>query len=71
VCEYDSVFCENSRCVLHVRAGEVHVEGNGNWAETADGIITGRQRVGAIMLCDQCVARVMRGELTVQRGCAA
>jgi hypothetical protein len=69
--EFDSVFCANTGCVLHVRAGDVNVEGNGNWAETRDGIFTGRQRVQAVMLCDQCAARVLRGELTVQRDCAA
>jgi len=69
--EFDSVFCANSRCVLHVRPGDANVEGIGNWAETADGIIIGRQRMGTVMLCDQCVARILRGELSVQRDCAA
>ena len=68
--ECDSVFCENPGCVLHVRPGEINVEGSGNWAETADGLIVGRQRVETVMLCDQCVARLLR-ELTVQRDCAA
>jgi hypothetical protein len=69
--ECDSVFCENPGCALHVRPGDFNVEGSGNWAETADGLIIGRQRVQAVMLCDQCVARVLRGELTVRRDCAA
>jgi hypothetical protein len=62
--EYDSVFCANSGCALHVRPGDVNVKGNGNWVKTADGLITGRQRVQTLMLCDQCVARLLRGELT-------
>jgi hypothetical protein len=69
--EFDAVFCANSGCALHVRPGDANVEGSGNWAETTDGIITGRQPVGTVMLCDQCVVRVRRGELTVQRDCAA
>ena len=69
--EYDSVFCANTGCALHVRPGDVIVKGNGNWAETADGVITGRQRAGTIMLCDQCAARVVRGELKLHCECAA
>jgi hypothetical protein len=69
--EYASVFCENPGCVLHVKPGDVNVEGNGNWVETREGLIIGRQRVQAVMLCDQCVARVLRGELEVRRDCAA
>jgi hypothetical protein len=69
--EYDSVFCANSGCVLHVRAGDVNVKGGGNWAETAEGLIIGRQRVEALTLCDQCAARVLRGELTLIRDNAA
>jgi hypothetical protein len=69
--EYDSAFCANAECVLHVRAGDLNVKGNGNWAETPDGIVSGRQRVQSVMLCDQCAARVTGGELTVQRDCAA
>jgi hypothetical protein len=71
VSEYDSAFCANARCVLHVSPGDLNVKGNGNWAETSDGVITGRQRVQSIMLCDRCAARVVRGELAVQRDCAA
>jgi len=37
--EYDSIFCANPRCVLHVRPGDVNVHGSGNWAQLADGII--------------------------------
>jgi hypothetical protein len=68
--EYDSVFCANAGCVLHVRAGELNVKGNGNWAETPDGFIIGRQRVQTVMLCDRCATRAARGELTVQLDCA-
>jgi hypothetical protein len=67
VLEYDSVFCANTECALYVKPRDVNVKGNGNWAETTDGVITGRQRVGTIMLCDQCAARLVRGELTVRR----
>src|ERR1700733_10022127 len=69
--ECDSVFCANAECVLHVRAGDLSVKGNGNWAETPDGIVTGRQRMQSVMLCDRCAARVAGGELTVQRDSAA
>ena len=69
--ESDLAFCANPECVFHVSPGHVNVEGNGNWAKAPGGIITGRQRIGAIMLCDQCAARVLRGELTLQRNCAA
>lgn len=64
--ECDSIFCENPGCAFHVKPGDANVEGSGNWAETADGLIIGRQRVHAVMLCDQCVARVLRGELKVR-----
>jgi hypothetical protein len=69
--ECDSTFCANSACVLHVRSGDVNVKGNGNWAELADDIIVGRQRVEGIMLCDRCAARVLSGELALRRTCAA
>jgi hypothetical protein len=29
------------------------IRGNGNWAETADGVITGASEWGTVMLCDQ------------------
>ncbi len=69
--ECDSAFCANSACVLHVRPGDVNVEGSGNWAEFADGIILGRQRVESIILCDRCAGRVLSGKLTLRRACAA
>lgn len=69
--ECDSAFCANSECVLHVRPGDVNVKGNGNWAELADDIIVGRQRLEGIMLCDRCAARVLSGELVLLRACAA
>ena len=62
--EYDSIFCANPTCVLHVRPGDRNVQGSGNWAQLADGIIVGRRRVDAIMLCDRCAARVIKGEIT-------
>jgi hypothetical protein len=40
-----------------------NVRGSGNWAELADGIIVGRQRVDAVMLCDWCAVKVMQGEI--------
>jgi hypothetical protein len=61
--EYDSTFCANSDCMLYVRPGDGNVQGSGNWAELAGGIIVGRRRVDAIMLCDRCTARVMNGEV--------
>jgi hypothetical protein len=63
--EYDAIFCENPACVLHVRPGDTHVRGSGNWAQLADGIIVGRRRIDAVMLCDQCAAQVMQGEVTL------
>jgi len=69
--EYDSAFCANTDCVLHVRPGDVNVKGCGNWAELADDIIVGRQRVEGIMLCDRCAARVLCGQLALRRVCAA
>jgi hypothetical protein len=69
VLEYDSVFCANARCALHVRPGDVNVKGNGNWAETAEGVITGRRRVGTVMLCDQCAPRAVCGKLPLHGEC--
>jgi len=67
VVECDSVFCANTGCLLHIRPGDVNVKGKGNWAETADGFITGRQQVGTVMLCDRCAVRLARGELMPHR----
>jgi hypothetical protein len=63
--EYDSVFCANTGCVLHVRPGDKNVRGGGNWAELSDGIIVGRRRFDAVMLCDWCAAKVMQGEINL------
>lgn len=63
--DYDSAFCANTACVLHVRPGDANVRGSGNWARLADGIIVGRRRVGSVMLCDRCAGKVMRGEILV------
>jgi hypothetical protein len=65
MCEFVA-FCMNAECVLHVRPGDPHVAGNGNWAITADGVIAGRQRVGSVMLCDRCAARVTERRATTQ-----
>ena len=69
--EFDSIFCANPRCVLHVRPGDANVHGSGNWAQLADGIIVGRRRVDAIMLCDRCAARVMNGDVVLVKRNAA
>ena len=69
--DYDSAFCANTDCVLHVRPGDVNLKGCGNWAEFANGIIFGRQRVERVMLCDGCAARTLCRELTLRRDCAA
>jgi hypothetical protein len=63
--EYDSVFCANTGCVLHVSAGDPAVRGWGNWAQLADGTFIGRQRVEATMLCDTCARRILAGEVTL------
>jgi hypothetical protein len=63
--EYDSIFCANSGCLLHVRPGDSNVRGSGNWAQLDDGTILGRRRVEATMLCDRCAERVMRGEVAL------
>src|SRR5271169_6309787 len=62
---YDSSFCANRACVLHVRRGDANVRGSGNWARLADGIIVGRRRVGGVTLCDGCAGKVLRGEILV------
>jgi hypothetical protein len=64
--EYDSIFCANANCILHVRPGDANVQGSGNWAQLEDGTVVGRRRVDAIMLCDRCATKVMRGELALQ-----
>jgi hypothetical protein len=71
--EYDSVFCANTGCILHIRPGDSNVRGSGNWAELAGGIIVGRQRIDAVMLCDWCAVKVMQGEiiLTPRRAASA
>jgi hypothetical protein len=63
--EYDSIFCANSGCLLHVRPGDSNVRGSGNWAQLEDGTILGRRRVESTMLCDRCAKRVMLGEVTL------
>jgi hypothetical protein len=51
--EHEQPFCANTVCQLHVQAGEPDVSGFGNWAEV-NGILIGRGRYGARMLCDPC-----------------
>jgi hypothetical protein len=63
--DYDSIFCANTSCVLHVRRGDANVRGSGNWAKLANGTIVGRRRVGSMTLCDRCAGKVMRGEIQV------
>jgi len=63
--EFDSIFCANPRCVLNVRPGDANVHGSENWAQLTDGIIVGRRRVDAVMLCDRCAARVMKEEVVL------
>lgn len=47
-------FCANPECVLHVRAGDPGVTGEGDWAVLADGRTFGRSRHGNTVLCDAC-----------------
>jgi hypothetical protein len=47
-------FCANPACVLHVRAGDPGVTGEGDWAVLADGRTFGRSRHGNTVLCDAC-----------------
>ncbi len=47
-------FCANPACVLHVRAGDPGVTGEGDWAVLADGRTFGRSRHGKTVLCDAC-----------------
>jgi hypothetical protein len=61
IIEYD-LFCANAACALHVRRGDAHVNGWGNWAKLSDGIIVGRRRVNDIMLCDRCAASAIKSE---------
>jgi hypothetical protein len=65
--EYESTFCANAGCVLHVRPGDANVRGSGNWAQLADGTILGRRRVDTMMLCDRCAATVLRGDVILAR----
>jgi hypothetical protein len=53
--EYDSPFCSNPDCDLHVRAGASGVSGYGNWAELQSGRIVGRSTYCGLFLCDACL----------------
>ncbi len=63
--EYDSVFCANTGCILHVGPQDPHVRGRGNWAKLTDGTLIGRQRIDGAMLCDTCARRILAGEVTL------
>jgi len=52
--DFDSYFCTNPQCVLHVRAGDPGVEGFGNWAVLPSGVQVGRGRYAGTYLCDRC-----------------
>jgi hypothetical protein len=52
-------FCSNPDCPLHVRVGDAHVNGAGNWARLWDGRIGGRGIYCGVYLCDPC-GRVWR-----------
>jgi hypothetical protein len=52
--EFDSPFCGNPDCPLHVRSGMPGVCGSGNWAVFPDGRIVGRHGYYGIILCDGC-----------------
>jgi hypothetical protein len=56
-------FCGNSRCPLglHVRAGDRNVNGDGNWARLADGIMMGRGVYQGVYLCDACGKALLQG----------
>jgi len=69
--DYDSFFCANAGCVLHVRPGDANVRGSGNWARLADGVMVGRRRVDNVTLCDRCAAKVMKGEVILVTKSAA
>jgi hypothetical protein len=51
----DSPFCNNPDCELNVVAGDPNVEGSGNWATLANGLVVGRSLYGLLYLCDWCV----------------
>ena len=46
-------FCNNPQCNLHVWAGDPGVQGAGNWAVLANGLIVGRGPYGGVFLCDR------------------
>jgi hypothetical protein len=68
--ETDYPFCSNSRCELHVRAGDPGVHGFGHWARLPDGRIIGRGLYDGIFLCDRC-GRAAIGTLVQSRTEAA
>ncbi len=52
--EFESPFCGNPDCVLHVRAGMAGVMGHGNWAQLQNGQLIGRSLYCGLFLCDEC-----------------
>jgi hypothetical protein len=62
--EWGAYFCANERCVLHVRAGDAGVTGEGNWARLPNGLTIGRNRYSGRVLCDLCG----RAELAARAG---
>ena len=52
--EHDLPFCSNPLCPLHVVPGMPGVEGAGNWARLACGVVLGRQLVDGTLVCDAC-----------------
>ena len=52
--EQDLPFCSNPHCPLHVVPGMPGVEGAGNWARLASGLVLDRQLVDGSLVCDAC-----------------
>ena len=55
-------FCDNERCVLHVRAGDPGVRGSGEWAVRPDGVVTSRRLAGGRIVCDVCAGVAQAGD---------
>lgn len=53
----EHLFCNNPLCDLYVRTGDPGVQGAGNWANLANGLIVGRGLYGGVFLCDRCGRR--------------
>ena len=59
-------FCSNPACQLHVRAGDPGVEGAGNWAQLANGLIIGRGIYQGAYFCDSCGRALMSGAVNLE-----